>query len=94
MTEVVEKTLSDTPCNTSEALLSAVIDERIHLDCLYFLLRREPDVLMKLLSTTTESDDEKSSNINKDGNFDKNVNHHAVKDDAKTKADPRKRKRS
>ena len=36
--------------NTAEALVLAVIDERIDLDCVYFLLRREPDMLQKLLS--------------------------------------------
>ena len=50
--EVVEDTLachSGTPVNVTEALLSAAIDEEVHLDCVYFLLRREPDLLLKLL---------------------------------------------
>ena len=50
--EAVEDTLachSGTPVNVTEALLSAAIDEEVHLDCVYFLLRREPDLLLKLL---------------------------------------------
>jgi len=37
------------PYDTVEALLSAANNERISLDCVYFILRREPDVLAKLL---------------------------------------------
>jgi hypothetical protein len=54
--EVAEDTLiirhSDTPINIAEALVMAAIDERIDLDGVYFLLRREPDVIQKLLSST------------------------------------------
>jgi hypothetical protein len=35
--------------NIVEALVMAAIDESIHLDCVYFLLRRQPDLLVKLL---------------------------------------------
>ncbi|OEU18121.1 hypothetical protein FRACYDRAFT_238555 [Fragilariopsis cylindrus CCMP1102] len=52
--KVVEDILirySDTPINTTEALITAAIDEDIYLDCVYFLLRREPDILQKLLSS-------------------------------------------
>jgi hypothetical protein len=38
------------PLNVVEALIMAAIDENIHLDCVYFLLRRQPDVLIKPLS--------------------------------------------
>ncbi|OEU12748.1 hypothetical protein FRACYDRAFT_270462 [Fragilariopsis cylindrus CCMP1102] len=63
--EVVEDTLahcyasSDNtpPLNIEEALLSAAIDENIHLDCVYFLLRREPDILRKLLSPSSITTD-------------------------------------
>ena len=54
--KVIEDTLvrySDTPINISEALVMAAIDEDIHLDCVYFLLRREPDVLVELLSPSS-----------------------------------------
>jgi hypothetical protein len=53
--KIVEGTLirySDTPINITEALIMASIDENIHLDCVYFLLRREPDILHKLLVST------------------------------------------
>ncbi|MGK3747418.1 MAG: hypothetical protein ACI90V_014282 [Bacillariaceae sp.] len=54
--EVIEDTLiirySDTSINTAEALVMAAIDQNIDLDGVYFLLRREPDVIQKLLSST------------------------------------------
>ncbi|OEU11617.1 hypothetical protein FRACYDRAFT_244735 [Fragilariopsis cylindrus CCMP1102] len=56
--KVVEDTLirySDTPINVADALLSAAVDENVHLDCVYFLLRRQPDVLLKLLSSSSSS---------------------------------------
>ncbi|MGK3751316.1 MAG: hypothetical protein ACI8RD_003617, partial [Bacillariaceae sp.] len=52
--EVVEDTLirySGTPINIAEALVMASADKNVHLDCVYFLMRREPDVLQKLLSS-------------------------------------------
>merc|ERR1719162_1573864 len=39
-----------TPLHIEEALMVAAADENVHLDCSYFLLRREPDVLVRLLS--------------------------------------------
>jgi hypothetical protein len=57
--KVIEDTLtyyhSDTPLNIAYTLLSAAIDDGIHLDCVYFLLRRQPDVLQKLLSAKVET---------------------------------------
>ncbi|OEU06225.1 hypothetical protein FRACYDRAFT_255571 [Fragilariopsis cylindrus CCMP1102] len=53
---VIEDTLarySDTPFYIAEALLSAAIDEKVHLDCVYFLVRREPGVLQRLIASTT-----------------------------------------
>jgi hypothetical protein len=53
--KVIEETLiryADTPINIVDALITAAIDENVHLECVYFLLRREPDVLQKLLSST------------------------------------------
>jgi hypothetical protein len=50
---IIEYTLteySDTPICIKNTLISAAHEENIHLDCLYFLLRREPDVIQKLLS--------------------------------------------
>jgi hypothetical protein len=40
------------PLNIVEALIMAAIDENIHLDCIYSLFRREPDILQKLPSST------------------------------------------
>jgi hypothetical protein len=57
--KIIEDTLtyyhSDTPLNIADTLLSAAIDDSIHLDCVYFLLRRQPDVLQKLLSAKAET---------------------------------------
>jgi hypothetical protein len=56
--EVIENTLntnSDVPFNTTDALLPAIVNEKIHLDYVYFLLRREPDVLQKLLLSSLAS---------------------------------------
>ncbi|OEU05943.1 hypothetical protein FRACYDRAFT_257327 [Fragilariopsis cylindrus CCMP1102] len=62
--------------NIVDALLSAAIDEYVHLDCVYFLTRRHPDILMKLLpqlssgmSSTTvvlasKNDDDANGNSN------------------------------
>eukprot|EP00751_Fragilariopsis_kerguelensis_P037804 CAMPEP_0170957640 /NCGR_PEP_ID=MMETSP0735-20130129/34968_1 /TAXON_ID=186038 /ORGANISM="Fragilariopsis kerguelensis, Strain L26-C5" /LENGTH=79 /DNA_ID=CAMNT_0011370887 /DNA_START=375 /DNA_END=614 /DNA_ORIENTATION=+ len=48
----VTKTLddSDMKLNSEDAIVSAIMDKTIHLDCVYFLLRRNPDILQKLLS--------------------------------------------
>ena len=43
------------PYNIVDALMTAAIDEDIHLDCVYFLLRRQPDILQKLLSSASLS---------------------------------------
>ena len=41
---------SDNPYNPVEALVGAAIDENIALDGVYFILRRQPDILQTLLS--------------------------------------------
>jgi hypothetical protein len=65
--EVVEDILprySDTtPINIEEALLSAAIDENIHLDCVYFLLRRHPDTIKGLPSTPKKKKRKKNKNM-------------------------------
>jgi hypothetical protein len=58
--KILEDTLSTrlaltTPINVEEALIMAAIDENIHLDCVYFLVRRQPDILQKLLSQSSPS---------------------------------------
>jgi hypothetical protein len=40
------------PLSIAKALVISATDKNIHLDCVYFLLWREPDVLQKLLSST------------------------------------------
>jgi hypothetical protein len=68
------------PLNIVDVLVLAAIDEGIHLDCVYFLLRRQPDVLQKLLLSTTppavaaesnnkdDDDDNDNDNGGNDGN--------------------------
>ncbi|OEU08103.1 hypothetical protein FRACYDRAFT_250326 [Fragilariopsis cylindrus CCMP1102] len=63
--EQVMKTIKDTfvrcysssddtpPLNVVDALMTAAIDKDIHLDGVYFLLRRQPDILQKLLSSAS-----------------------------------------
>ncbi|OEU21478.1 hypothetical protein FRACYDRAFT_235104 [Fragilariopsis cylindrus CCMP1102] len=64
--KVVEDTLIrylDTPINVADALLSAAVDENVHLDCVYFLLRRQPDVLVKLLSSSSSASSPTTSTL-------------------------------
>jgi hypothetical protein len=74
--EVVEDTLarhSDTPMNVAEVLVSAAIDKNIHLDCVYFLLRRQPDILQKLLSNSSATVAVTNNNNNNENSNDKNI---------------------
>jgi hypothetical protein len=67
----------------AKALVISATDKNIHLDCVYFLLRREPDVLQKLLPSTpvavagvmdnsnnVDDDDENNNVSNNDENDD------------------------
>jgi hypothetical protein len=62
------------PLNVAEALITAAIDENIHLDCVYFLLRRQPDVLTNLLlgSINNNDDDDVDGGDNNNDNDDNN----------------------
>merc|ERR1712238_645985 len=66
----------ETPLNIVDALLTAAIDDAIHLDGVFFLLRRRPDVLVDLLSgsTTTTNNNIISSDGDGDGGSDGNIN--------------------
>ena len=73
--KVVETTLAEKSDNkyvTSNVLLLAAIDDNIHLDGLYFFIRREPDLLLKLLSM--ESTDNKNKNDDDNPTFNSNSN--------------------
>jgi hypothetical protein len=78
--KILEDTLSTrlaltTPINVEEALIMAAIDENIHLDCVYFLERRQPDILQKLLSQSSPSTPvDSSSNIDNSNNRDDDDN--------------------
>ncbi|OEU12999.1 hypothetical protein FRACYDRAFT_243419 [Fragilariopsis cylindrus CCMP1102] len=52
------------PFNIVEALMMAAIDENVHLDSVYFLIRREPDILQKLLASSSLSSIESATNSN------------------------------
>ncbi|OEU11037.1 RNI-like protein [Fragilariopsis cylindrus CCMP1102] len=77
--EQVMMVISDTlnnpgtpPLNSADALLSAAIDGSIHLDCVYLLVRREPDVLQKLLSQSLAVVTSAGSNNNNNNNNTRN----------------------
>ena len=79
--DVVEDTISthyseETPLNIVDALLTAAIDDTIHLDCVFFLLRRQPDVLIDLLLGSTTATTNNHNNISSDGDngSDGNIN--------------------
>jgi hypothetical protein len=83
--EEVMMVISDTlnnpvtyPLNSADALLSAAIDDRIHLDCVYLLVRREPDILQKLLSQSLAVVTSAGSNNNNSNN---NNNNNTQNDD-------------
>ncbi|OEU10675.1 hypothetical protein FRACYDRAFT_246429 [Fragilariopsis cylindrus CCMP1102] len=104
--KVVEDILirySDTPINITEALITAAIDKDIHLDCVYFLLRREPDVVMKLMLSSSiltslkleSNDDNSKKDDSNDGGSSSDNNMHSVNDndDLMATTNPKKRKR-
>ena len=62
----IERTLANcSSYNTEEAIVLAATSDEIHLDGVYFLLRREPDVLAKMLSLPSSSSS--SSSIEGEG---------------------------
>ena len=71
--EFVEATLiryaATTPLNINTVFKMAAIDDRLNLDCLYFLLRRHPDGMMGLIredsgtmSSSSATDNQNDSN--------------------------------
>ena len=49
---IIDDTLNNSviPLNTVEALVTAAANVHVHFECVYLLLRRKPDVLVRLLS--------------------------------------------
>jgi len=45
------------PYNIIDAFMMAAMDEQVHFDCVYFLLRRQPDLLQRLLSGSMTNND-------------------------------------
>ena len=86
------------PYHIADALITAAIDETIHLDCVYFLLRREPDILHKLLSSkhtaaaiSTAMVASNNINIDNDIDIDEGTSDRLT---SATKINPKKRKRN
>ncbi|OEU23277.1 hypothetical protein FRACYDRAFT_267493 [Fragilariopsis cylindrus CCMP1102] len=80
------------PYNIADALITAAIDETIHLDCVYFLLRREPDILHKLLSSKHTAAAISTAMVESDNiNIDEGASDRLT---SATKINPKKRKRS
>ena len=57
--DVVEEVLSQysgsTPINTMDAIIAAAIDPSIHVEGVYFLMRRQPDALISMIKSTSRS---------------------------------------
>ncbi|OEU07200.1 hypothetical protein FRACYDRAFT_251527 [Fragilariopsis cylindrus CCMP1102] len=95
--KIIENTLarysSSTPINSADALLSAAIDENVHVDGVYFLLRRDPDMLQKLLSSSPSSSTSSTAVADCDINMNSNSNS-SSNNDTNDEVNSRKRKRS
>ena len=100
MLEVVEEVLTryhsqkTTQLDGIEAFRSATINENIHLDCVYFLLRRHPDVLVPPLlgshnnNNNNDDVDEDNENLNDDeGGKEKQEKENKDDDDLSRKID-------
>ena len=78
--DVVEETLAwhspTTPINSTDVLLLAAIDKINHLDGVYFLLRRHPDVLLRLIlpRLTNNNNSNNNNNSYNTGDQENNVN--------------------
>jgi len=91
--KVIEDTLAryseETPLNIVEALMMAAADQEVILDCVNFLLRREPDVLVRLISGSNNVIDDGDSDGDGGGAFTDaaddaaNNDHDGVDDDGK-----------
>ena len=69
--EILGRYLSTTPIQTANALVVAASEENIHLDCVYFLIRREPTILGSSRSVSIqagEREQEEQGNTNGSGN--------------------------
>ena len=53
--DVLAHSALTTPLNITDAFLVAILDDTIHLDAVYFLLRRQPDTLIRLITNSSSS---------------------------------------
>jgi len=64
-----------TPLHIIEALMMAAANENIHLDCSYFLLRSEPDVLVRILLSGPHNNNNNDDDDDGGGGNDGGGNH-------------------
>ena len=55
--EIFGRYLSLTPIQTANALVVAASEEDIYLDCVYFLIRREPNILVANRSLSLQAEE-------------------------------------
>ena len=69
---IVENTLNNSviSLNIIEAVVMAAIDGNVHLDCIYFLLRREPNVLARRLPQGPNNNNNNNGGGGGDGGVD------------------------
>ena len=60
--DIVSRYSETTPINTEHALILAATDNTIHLDCVFFLLKRQPDVLVSFLRQPTQNTTDPTTN--------------------------------
>ena len=80
---IVEDTLNNSVIhlNIVEAVVTAAIDGNVHLDCVYFLLRREPHVWVRLLSERHNNNNGGGGGSGGDGGVNYNHGNDVVDDD-------------
>jgi len=59
---IVSRYSKTTPVNTEHALILAATDNTIHLDCVFFLLKRQPDVLLSFLRQPPQNTTDSTTN--------------------------------
>merc|ERR1712172_288721 len=67
--------------NNVHMLMLAAIDERIHLDGVYFVLRRQPDVLTRMLPPRLTNNNNSNNTGDQDSTVDDNDDHDDDHDD-------------
>ena len=84
--DVVEDVLSryagTTPINTMDAVLAAAMDPEIHVDAVYFLTSRQPDVLISMMkSSKTDCSSINNDHVTHGQDTENNINDNRSDDD-------------